>query len=273
MKSIYSTILIILAFFIITKDTSTEVFSDGIALPVLMYHSILEQSDKKYIISTENFEKDLIYLVENGYSSVTCKDLIKYTDGTDTLPEKPVMITFDDGMLNNMTFALPLLEKYGFSAVFSIVGSYADEYSENNVKNPKYSYINWQDLSSLCENPHIELANHSYNLHSISNRYGPQRQKNESFSEYHNVFWTDTKKMQQEFMLHCRFSPVIYTYPFGGFCSDSEKILQKNGFLVTFSCVEGINKITNNPKCLYLLKRYNRDGRLSTAEFFKKIGI
>lgn len=273
MRCIYSTILIILSFLIIADNTSTEVFSDGVAMPVLMYHSILEKDEKEYIISMDKFEKDLIYLSENGYTSVTCKELIKYTDGKGSIPLKPIMITFDDGMLNNMEFALPLLEKYGFSAVYSIVGSYADEYTENNIKNTKYSYINWQDLSKLSENPHIELANHSYNLHSVVNRYGPQRRKNESFSEYHNVFWTDTQKMQNEFMYHCGFSPVIYTYPFGGFCSDSEKILQKNGFLVTFSCVEGINKITKNPDCLYLLKRYNRDGRLSTTDFFKKIGI
>jgi len=271
-------IIAIISSLIISSLASKEtvsVFSEGVSLPVIMYHSVLEseKNDSDYIVSTKQLEEDIQYLKQKGYTPVTCKDLIKYTTSVSQLPENPVLLTFDDGMYNNVTLALPILEKHNFPAVFSIVGSYADEYTENNIKNTNYSYIPWEDIQKICLNPCVELANHSYNLHSIGHRYGSKRKKKENFSEYLEMFLTDTKKMQQEFFTNCTFHPVIYTYPFGEFCSDSERILKKNGFLVTFSCIEGMNKITRNPDCLYLLKRFNRSGKLSTAEFFAKSGL
>lgn len=259
----------------VSKSENIDVFSQGENLTVIMYHSILEEGKKSsdYIITVNQLEKDLSWLIDHGYNPVTCLELIKYTNSEGDLPPNPILITFDDGMYNNMSVGLPILEKYGFSAVFSIVGSYAQEYSLNNIKNTDYSYLSWDDISILSENPHVELANHSYNLHSIGQRYGTQIKKNEKFSEYLKVFYKDTQKMQDDFFSNCTINPVIYTYPFGGFCKDSERILKKNGFLVTFSCIEGINKITRNPECLYLLKRFNRSGKLSTEEFFSKIKL
>ena len=253
----------------------TSVFSDGIPLPILMYHSVLPNDTGKsdYIISTAKFEEDIIYLKKNGYTPISCMDLIKYTQTDSTLPEKPILITFDDGMYNNFVYALPLLEKYKFTGLFSLVGSYTDEYSENGIKNPEYSYISWQEISDFSSRDSVELANHSYNLHSIKERYGTQKKNNEKFTHYLQLFLDDTEKMQNAFLENCNYSPVIYTYPFGGFCDESERILKKQGFFMTLSCIEGINKITKNPTCLYLLKRYNRSGKLSSYEFFKKTGL
>lgn len=274
-KSIILLLIATLLFCIPYTDNSTDVFSEGINLPVIMYHSVLNEVKKpsNYIVTAKQLEEDIIYLKNKGYTPVTCKDLIKYTTSDTPIPENPVLITFDDGMYNNFSIALPIMEKHGFPAVYSIVGSYTDEYTKSNIRNAKYSYITWQDVISYSDNPFVEFANHSYNLHTIGVRYGPRKKKNEAFSEYLKAFSGDTDKMQNEFYDICSYSPVIYTYPFGEFCADSERILKKSGFLVTFSCVEGINKITKNPDCLYLLKRYNRSGKLSTKEFFSKLGI
>lgn len=275
-KIIILLLLVLPLFFCIPfTDNSVAVFSEGINLPVIMYHSVLESVKKpsNYIVTTNQLEQDIIYLKNKGYTPVTCKELIKYAATDATLPENPILITFDDGMYNNFEYALPILEKYGFPAVYSIVGSYTDEYTKNNIKNPKYSYITWQDVLKYSENKYVEFANHSYDFHSIGQRYGPRKKKNETFLEYLKAFSADTQKMQTEFYSACSYKPVIYTYPFGEFCRDSERILKKSGFLVTLSCVEGINKITKNPDCLYLLKRYNRSGKLSTSEFFSKLGI
>ena len=282
MKIRRAVLFLIIPLFIILNVSglkkSVSVFSgeDDIKLPVLMYHSISPDTSKtgKYVITPNAFEDDLKYLKENGYSTVSVKQLIKHVYLGETLPEKPIVLTFDDGMYNNMEFALPLLEEYGFCAIFSIVGSYTDEYTENNIVNPDYSYLRWQDISELSENPRIEFGNHSYAFHSISkNRYGTKKNKNESLLDYVNAFYQDTEKLQSEFFSNCNFKPVIYTYPFGSYSKESRRVLKKMGFLVTFSCFEGINTITNDADCLYMLKRYNRDGRISTAQFFSKIKL
>ncbi|MBQ6907925.1 MAG: polysaccharide deacetylase family protein, partial [Clostridia bacterium] len=91
--------------------------------------------------------------------------------------------------------------------------------------------------------------------------------------DYVNAFYQDTEKLQSEFFTNCNFKPVIYTYPFGSYSKESVKVLKKMGFLVTFSCFEGVNTLSHDADCLYMLKRYNRDGRFSTAQLFSKLKL
>jgi len=110
-------------------------------VPILIYHAI-ESDDEPvevkdigeliYVIGLEEFERQMKYLYDNGYRSVLLDDYVafaihhqnkKKTHGSKVcsdLPEKPVIITFDDGHLSNYTFALPVLRKYGFVATFFI---------------------------------------------------------------------------------------------------------------------------------------------------------
>ncbi len=247
---------------------------DEAELLVLMYHSVLKNPARtgKYTLTPNRLEEDIIYLLENGYTSVSAKELIRYTVSGGRLPDKPVLITFDDGMYNNYEYVLPILEKHKIHAVFSIVGSYTDEYTENNITNPGYSYLRWCDVKELSNSEYVEFGNHSYSFHTISRaRFGTQKNKGESTLDYINAFHKDTQKMQSAFLTNCNFHPVIYTYPFGSYSRESTRVLKKLGFPITLSCTEGINLITRNPDCLYLLKRYNRDGRLTTREFFSKL--
>lgn len=260
------------------KTDLFPVFSEdeSVALPVLMYHCVLPDASKtkKYVVTPQKFEEDLIYLEEKGYQTVSVKQLVRYVYNDEPLPEKPVVITFDDGMYNNYEYIVPILKKHNACAVFSVVGSYTDEYTESNIVHPSYSYLRWSDIRELAETPYVEFGNHSYAFHTISaSRYGTQKNKDESPLDYINVFYQDTEKMQSEFYSNCSFRPIIYTYPFGSYSRESSRVLKKMGFLVTFGCTEGINRITHDEDCLYLLKRYNRDGRLSTRQFFSKLKL
>lgn len=249
---------------------------DDVRLPVIMYHSVLKDKRRtgKYVITPEKFEQDLIYLKEKGYRTISAKELIKYVYADGVLPEKPVLITFDDGMYNNFEYVLPILEKHNANAIFSIVGSYTDEYTKSNIANSSFGYMRWCDIKELSQTSNIEFANHSYDFHSISSkRYGTEKNKHESTLEYINVFHQDTQKLQSEFLSNCSFHPVIYTYPFGSYSKESSRVLKKMGFLITLSCTEGINKISKDTDCLYLLKRYNRDGRPSSSEFFSRLSL
>ena len=71
------------------------------------------------MLSPAQFESDLKYLKENGYHTVVVQDLIDYVEKGVPLPEKPVMLTFDDGYYNNYYYAFPLLEEYDAKIVIS----------------------------------------------------------------------------------------------------------------------------------------------------------
>ena len=246
---------------------------ETVNLPILMYHSVLKDESKtgKYVITPQSIEEDLKYLKERGYTGVSASDVINYVIHDGTLPDKPYLITLDDGCYNNLTYVLPLLEKYDAYAVISIVGSYSESFSESGDVNSAYSYLRWEDIKKLNNSGRVEIANHSYDMHSIGkHRIGSKKISWEDESEYIDKFSKDCLKTQRLLIDNCGIEPVIYTYPFGAYCEESHEFLNDNGFIMTLSCEEGINRITRNSDCLYTMMRINRPGKMSSAEFFTK---
>ncbi len=245
-------------------------------LPVIMYHSILKDthSTGKYVVTPKSFEEDLKFFADRGYKSVSAKEVIGFVNGENDLPEKPYLLTFDDGSYNNLTYVLPLLEKYDAYAVIGIVGSYSEKFSELDEANPAYSYLRWCDIKDMEKSGRVEFANHSYNFHSYDhNRMGARIKKGENKAEYQRIFLEDTLKTHNLLADNCQIDTKIYTYPFGSYCTESEDILKENGYIMTFTCNEGINIIGQNAEDLKLLKRFNRHGLLTTADFFERCKI
>ena len=92
---------------------SVRAVEESVEIPVVMYHALLkdEAQHGRYVISPAEFENDLLYLKKHGYTTILVEDLIAYTQGA-SLPEKPVLLTFDDGYYNNYLYAFPLAQKY-----------------------------------------------------------------------------------------------------------------------------------------------------------------
>ena len=105
-----------------------------IVVSIIMYHSLLndETLHNAYTITPSLFEEDLKFLTENNYKTITVKDLINYVYSDYELPEKCIMLTFDDGYYNNYTYAYPLLKKYNCKAVISPIASFTEAYTRKN---------------------------------------------------------------------------------------------------------------------------------------------
>lgn len=247
---------------------------DYIEVPIIMYHSILKDSSRsnKYTVTPAVLEEDLKYIKDKGYTTVTIADLISYVYDDKPLPEKPIVLTFDDGHYNNYGYLFPLLEKYDMKAVISIVGSYTDKFTKTDEANLNYSYLRWKDIKELMDTGRIEFQNHTYSLHSnTGKRIGTKKIKGETDEHYKSILKDDILKLQQEFKENTNYIPQCFTYPFGGISNASLDIIKELGFKASLSCEQGINKLTKNPNSLYLLKRYNRPSYISTYNFFQKI--
>ena len=245
-----------------------------IKVPIIMYHSILKDPSRsnKYTVTPSVLEEDLKYIKDNGYTTVTISDLISYVYDDTPLPEKPIVLTFDDGHYNNYGYLFPLLEKYDMKAVISIVGSYTDKFTETDEANLNYSYLRWKDIKELMDTGRIEFQNHTYSLHSnTGKRIGTKKIKGETDEHYKSILKDDILKLQQEFEENTHYTPQCFTYPFGGISNASLDIIKELGFKASLSCEQGINKLTKNRNSLYLLKRYNRPSYISTYNFFQKI--
>ena len=248
---------------------------DYIEVPIIMYHSILKDPSRsnKYTVTPTVLEEDLKYIKDKGYTTVTITDLISYVYDNKPLPENPIVLTFDDGHYNNYGYLFPLLEKYDMKAVISIVGSYTDKFTETDEANLNYSYLRWKDIKELMDTGRIEFQNHTYNLHSMNNgRNGCKKTSSESAEHYSNFLSNDLNKLQEEFRNNCNgYQPNTFTYPFGAVSKESNSIVKDLGFKASLSCTSGINIITKDPNCLYLLKRNNRVPEISTEQFFMKL--
>jgi len=107
-----------------------------VIVPILLYHWIaVSPSDgpnytSPYYVKPEVFDEEMKLLRDWGYTTITIDMLLKaIAEGTE-LPPRPMLITFDDGHLNNYITAFPIMKKYGFTGILYIVGSYigADNY-------------------------------------------------------------------------------------------------------------------------------------------------
>ncbi|HFB52094.1 MAG TPA: polysaccharide deacetylase family protein [Anaerolineae bacterium] len=116
-------------------------------VPILMYHylSIPPQDADIYrkdlSVTPANFDAQLAYLKENGYTTIHLRDLVYVLAGRRNLPPKPIIITFDDGYRDNYTNAFPLLKKYGFTATFSVVTDPLD------FGDPRY--MSWDNIIEM----------------------------------------------------------------------------------------------------------------------------
>ncbi len=245
---------------------------EGVFLPIIMYHGIHRTNAETgaYIISVDTLENDFRYLKENGYTTVLMGDLVDYINEGIELPKKPVMITFDDGERNNMVYAVPLLQKYGMKAIFSVVGTFTENASETNYRDDDYSYLTWEDIAELKELSCIEVANHSYGMHAWGGRLGSMRKMFESEEDYKKSLWDDVTKLQNALAERCGVLPVTFAYPYGLTSPGSEDVLKEMGFCATLVCRESPNYIARDPDELYRLNRYNRDGGMSTEAFMAR---
>ncbi|MCI9015554.1 MAG: polysaccharide deacetylase family protein [Clostridia bacterium] len=177
-----------------------------------MYHSILKSRSGDFIVSPDTFEKDLLYIKEKGYTTITMQDLINYVYSDIPLPYKPIIITLDDGHYNNLTYIVPILKKYNMKAVISIVGEYTNSYTKTDEANPNYSYLRWKDIIALSKSGYIEFQNHTYNLHSMINgRNGCMKKYTESIAQYSQLLENDIIKLQEEFKNYTRiYSNYFY---------------------------------------------------------------
>lgn len=259
-----------LSFSLISGNDSNS--DEGIALPVIMYHSICPGKSSEYSVTPEQAENDLAWLRSHGYTSVTAGQLIDYAYGKGSLPDKPVLITLDDGFYNNLSCFLPLLEKYDMHAVVSIVGKYTSELAAADPHCDAYSYLTWEDCDELLKSGRFEIGNHTFDMHNASGaRKGCAIAAGESAEDYASALMSDVGLMQSEITEHTGVCPVVFAYPFGSVCRESIPVLRDAGFMMTLTCREKINTITRDPDCLIGIGRFNRSGLVSTGDFMSRI--
>lgn len=170
-------------------------------IPVLCYHNLATaeektnfESEKDWTIDVKNFEEQLKYLKKHNYKTLTMEEFYEWKQGMLNLPQKSVLITFDDGFLSNYHYAFPLLKKYNMNATVFLIGEYVQNATQTDWNGNIKTYMPLELVEkSKEEYPNIDFCSHTYGLHyhnSINEVSKEQMEKD--FSVFKNNI-TDTK--------------------------------------------------------------------------------
>ena len=188
-------------------------------IPVLMYHYVYTQDDmpKKlntnYLLDTK-LEKQLQYLKENNYYFPSWKELSAYIQKKIDLPEKSVVLTFDDGQKGFLKYGIPLLEKYQVPSTSFIIAS---KKGENTIQTYASEYISFQS--------------HSYNLH----RGGGSIGHGDIISA---LSYDDIKEdlLKAQSIVQ---NTEAFAYPYGDMTKEAQKAVKDANILCAFSTQYG----------------------------------
>lgn len=265
--AIFSALLCLFVIFSTAKVRGEE----AVELPIVMYHHLSRQQNRcnAYVLPVSQFEKDIQYLSEQGYQSVTVSDLLAWQEG-ESLPEKPVMITFDDGFESTLAYAAPILEKYGMRGVVSIIGSVVQTYTDAPDHNLAYSYLNWEEVEKIAQSGPFEVQCHTWDLHGLSGRTGCNQRKGEDEASYKAMLRRDLMKFQETYAVHTGQKTTALALPYGAGNENTRSVAKELGFRAVFTCEERVNRLTGKEDELLRLGRFNRPTGESSAAFFGK---
>lgn len=194
-------------------------------VPILMYHEFVTQKDldegvafDEYAIWYDEFESDLIWLRDHGYTTITTKELVDYLNGSGTMPEKPVILTIDDGKLGVYKNAWPLLQKYDMTASLAVIG-YRIDAATNNPESrttDEAPYCTWEEIGEMSDSGAIEIISHTYGLHVYSHddRVGANCADGESLSAFLPSAQRDYATIKNKIYEATGTVPVCMAYPY-----------------------------------------------------------
>lgn len=184
-------------------------------IPILYYHSVMLEVGNELRTPPDQFEAQMAYLKEQGYQSITLNQLYQAFYKGGSLPPKPVVITFDDGYVDNYTNAFPILEKYEYTATVFMVSSYIDG----------KGFLSWSQLK--------ELAASGWEIegHTITHPY---------LSKVDEATLRQELKSSKELLEKGLGKPVdFFAHPYGDYNSVVTQAIKDTGYLMAFTTKRG----------------------------------
>lgn len=195
-------------------------------VPILVYHHIgtapknLTSAEKSFFITEEWLNEHLAYLSQNGFTAIKFEDITSYLETGKPLPDKPVIISFDDGWKNTYDVAFPILKKYNMTGTVFVIASSTGH----------GSYMDLNQLKEL-QGEGWEIGSHTL-WHPYLKKVTLAKAKKEI---------EDSKKKLEENL----GTPVtVFAYPFGDRNDSIEDLVKGAGYLLarSFSNGSGITK-------------------------------
>lgn len=180
-------------------------------VPVLNYHKI-DTLEHPLSVAPEDFDQQMRYLSEQGYHTITPNQLFKALKKGAELPDKPIMITFDDGYGDNYINAYPILKKYGFTATFFVITDFISH-------DPRF--MTWEQVKEMHANG-FTIGSHTVHHTPLT----------ELTNEQVTAELTDSSRMIEQ---EIDEKPRFFAYPTGAYNDAVRHLVHYAGYKMAFT--------------------------------------
>ncbi|MDR3564954.1 MAG: polysaccharide deacetylase family protein [Negativicutes bacterium] len=225
-------------------------------VPVLVYHKV----DTLYhalSMTPQEFDEQMSYLYENGYHTITPDQLMAYIKYGKDLPEKPVLITFDDGYLDNYTNAYFIMKKYGFTGTIFLVTSLVGQDSR---------FMNWEQAREMQQGGFV------FGSHTVDHQPLTKLTPEEALAELVD----SSEIIEQELGV----KPCYFAYPTGAYNQQLEQLVRQAGYKAAFTIRFGQAGLESDPLAIERIPVFKSSQsfrsfyyRLTAAPLLERLGI
>jgi peptidoglycan/xylan/chitin deacetylase (PgdA/CDA1 family) len=230
-------------------------FLPGLGVPVLMYHWVSPDPGdrlKLYGVTPEAFQRQVRWLTAAGYRAVGLEELIAHLAGDRTLPSRSIVVTLDDGYVDNVEYAGPILEAASWTATIFLVSDRAGDVNRWDLHHgdPPRPLLSWEEVRRL-DGGVFRFEPHS-RTHPDLTRVDPARAREEITGA--------GRRFEDELGRPAR----VFSYPHGAFNMRLEEMVREAGYAGAVTDLQGLNRAGGNP---YRMRRTMITSREFAAAF------
>jgi peptidoglycan/xylan/chitin deacetylase (PgdA/CDA1 family) len=204
-------------------------------VPVMMYHDILPQKEVFFDVTPEEFEAHLKLIQAKGLTPISMDQLVTHLRTGLPLPEKPILLTFDDGYLGHYTYVYPLLKKYNYPALFSI-------YTDKIDKRLGRPGVTWEQVREMATDPLVTIASHSV-THRIMTDLSP--------SEIQMELQQSKQILESALGIPIRY----FTYPEGKYNAAIAEAVKEAGYIAALTMNDAEDRLAGQSETLLAIDR------------------
>jgi biofilm PGA synthesis lipoprotein PgaB len=248
------TLLLVLPAARAAADTEEE-------LTVLSYHEVVDATDSlipAYAVTPTDFVRQLDWLRIHGYRFVSVEDVISARAGKRPLPEKAVLVTFDDGYQSVYENAWPVLKLFKIPAVINVVGSWLEAKGTVDFDGKQLArsrLVSWAELREMSQSGLVEVGSHSFDLHrgvlgnpqgnqepaTTTRQWDPAAGRYEDEAAYRARLRADLGRSVELIRRNVGRPPRVIAWPYGRYNRPAREIAEKLGMGIGLTLDDGAN--------------------------------
>ena len=261
----------------VTADTPSSYFSGVLQatalpdetvsrdVPVLMWHNLAEESSGDMTISVDTFRAQIEALYEAGFETVSLQQLYDYVHFGTELPEKPIVLTFDDGYFSNYEYAFPILQEYDMQATIFAIGVSVGKDTYKDTDHAMTPHFGADEAREMVDSGLISVQSHTFDMHQWPPFEDGNAQVRETLlpfdgeadADYEAAVEADFAE-SRELLESITGQPVnALAFPEGAYVTLTQDALRSAGAELTFTTVRAVNTVVKGlPQSLCAMPRF-----------------